>query len=104
MHGDAALSESIRARIFPNARYKGAANLFVCPNLDSANIAFNLVRVISDGVALGPILMGAAKVSYVLTPSSTVRRIVNMTGIAVAEAQIRERTENTLALAKSSFV
>jgi len=104
MHGDAALSESIRGRIIPNSTLTGAANLFIFPNLDAANIAFNLVRVISDGVALGPILMGTAKPSYVLTPGSTVRRIVNMAGIAVAEAQIREKTTNTLALAKASFL
>jgi len=89
MHGDAALNESLRHRIFPNSTLKGAANLFVFPNIDAANISFNMMRVMTDGVALGPILMGAAKPAYVLTPSATVRRIVNMAAIAVVEAQIR---------------
>ena len=106
MHGDSALSEAIRQRAFPNSRLKGAANLFVMPNLDAANICFNMVRVLTDGVALGPILMGTAKPAYVLTASSTVRRIVNMTGIAVSEAQIRSQEEgsNTLRLASQAFV
>jgi malate dehydrogenase (oxaloacetate-decarboxylating)(NADP+) len=89
MHGDAALDESLRTRLFPNSALKGSANLFVFPNLDAANIAFNLVRVMADGVTLGPILMGMAKPAYVLTPSATVRRVVNMTALAVVEAQIR---------------
>jgi malate dehydrogenase (oxaloacetate-decarboxylating)(NADP+) len=89
MHADAALSEEVRFRIFPNARFKGQANLFVMPNLDAANISFNMTRVMTDGVALGPILMGVAKPAYVLTPSATVRRVVNMTGLAVVEAQVR---------------
>ena len=89
MHGDAALNEALRHRIMPNSKLKGTANLFVFPNIDAANITFNMMRVMTDGVALGPILMGAAKPAYVLTPSATVRRIVNMAAIAVVEAQIR---------------
>ena len=89
MHADAALDSSIRERIFPNSRLEGRANLFVCPNLDAANIGYNLVRVMTDGVAIGPILMGVAKPAHVLTYSATVRRIVNMTAIAAVDAQIR---------------
>ena len=89
MHADAALDPSIRERIFPNSRLEGRANLFVCPNLDAANIGYNLVRVMTDGVAIGPILMGVAKSAHVLTYSATVRRIVNMTAIAAVDAQIR---------------
>jgi malate dehydrogenase (oxaloacetate-decarboxylating)(NADP+) len=89
MHGDAALSESLRLRLLPDCKLKGSANLFVFPNMDAANITFNLVRVLTDGVELGPILMGAAKPAYVLTPSATVRRVVNMAALAVVEAQIR---------------
>jgi malate dehydrogenase (oxaloacetate-decarboxylating)(NADP+) len=89
MHGDAALDEALRNRIFPDSKLKGAANLFVFPNIDAANITFNLVRVLTDGVELGPILMGAAKPAYVLTPSATVRRVVNMAALAVVEAQVR---------------
>jgi malate dehydrogenase (oxaloacetate-decarboxylating)(NADP+) len=106
MHGDSALSESIRGRALPNSTLSGAANLFVLPNLDAANIVFNMVRVLTDGIALGPILMGTAKPAYVLTPASTVRRLVNMTGIAVTEAQIRAQDENanTLKIAAQAFV
>jgi malate dehydrogenase (oxaloacetate-decarboxylating)(NADP+) len=89
MHADAALDEGIRERIFPNSLLKGRANLFVLPNLDAANIVYNMVRVMTDGVAIGPILMGVSKPAHVLTPASTVRRIVNMTALAAVEAQIR---------------
>jgi malate dehydrogenase (oxaloacetate-decarboxylating)(NADP+) len=89
MHADTAWDESIRERIFPNSTLKGRANLFVLPNLDAANIVYNMVRVMSDGVAIGPILMGVAKPAHVLTPSATVRRVVNMTALAAVEAQIR---------------
>jgi malate dehydrogenase (oxaloacetate-decarboxylating)(NADP+) len=89
MHADTALDPTIRERIFPNSRLEGRANLFVCPNLDAANIGYNLVRVMTDGVAIGPILMGVAKPAHVMTSSATVRRIVNMTAIAAVDAQIR---------------
>ena len=89
MHADTAFNEDIRERLFPNSRLKGRANLFVCPNLDSANIGYNITRVMTDGVALGPILMGVSKPAHILTPAATVRRVVNMTAIAAVEAQIR---------------
>jgi malate dehydrogenase (oxaloacetate-decarboxylating)(NADP+) len=89
MQADTALNEEIRARIFPNSTLRGRANLFVFPNLDAANIAYNMVRQLTDGVAIGPILMGVSKSAHVLTPASTVRRVVNMTAIACVEAQIR---------------
>jgi malate dehydrogenase (oxaloacetate-decarboxylating)(NADP+) len=89
MHGDAALDEALRMRLFPDSKLRGAANLFVFPNIDAANITFNLVRVLCDGVEIGPILMGPAKPAYVLTPSATVRRVVNMAALAVVEAQLR---------------
>lgn len=95
MHGDAALDEILRSRLLPDCRLKGSANLFVFPNLDAANISFNLVRALTDGVALGPILMGAAKPAYVMSPSATVRRIVNMAAIAVVEAQVRALNVST---------
>ncbi len=98
MHADAALDAAIRERIFPNSRLKGAANVFVFPNLDSANICFNMVRVLSNGVSLGPIVMGLRKPCYVLTNSATVRRVVNMTALAVVEAQIRQRQEQESAV------
>jgi malate dehydrogenase (oxaloacetate-decarboxylating)(NADP+) len=87
MHGDAALSESVRMASFPNSRLKGEANLLIMPTLDAANISFNLLKqAAGDGVTLGPILLGAAKAVHILTPTATVRRIVNMTALAVVDA------------------
>jgi malate dehydrogenase (oxaloacetate-decarboxylating)(NADP+) len=89
LQADAAFIEEIRHRAFPNSRLTGAANLFVMPNLDAANIVYNMVRVMTDGVAIGPILMGVSKPAHVLTTAATARRIVNMTALAACEAQIR---------------
>jgi malate dehydrogenase (oxaloacetate-decarboxylating)(NADP+) len=91
MQADTAWDEALRQRIFPNTTLSGRANLYVMPNLDAANIAYNMVRVMSDGVAIGPILMGVDKPAHILTPSSTVRRVVNMTAIAAVDAQIRNQ-------------
>jgi malate dehydrogenase (oxaloacetate-decarboxylating)(NADP+) len=88
MQGDAALSEEIRLRAFPNTRLKGDANLLVMPSLDAANISFNLLKVTGgSGITVGPILLGAARPVHILTPSATVRRIINMTALAVVDAQ-----------------
>ena len=87
MHADAALSPFIRDEIFPNSRLKGAANLLIMPNLDSANIAFNLLKAVSEGVAVGPILLGAAKPVHIVTPSVTVRGLLNMAALAVVDCQ-----------------
>ena len=89
MQADTAWDEDLRARMFPNSRLTGRANLFVMPNLDAANIVYNMVRVMTDGVAIGPILMGLDKPAHILTPASTPRRVVNMTAIAAVDAQIR---------------
>ncbi len=89
MHADVALNEDIRQRIFPNSRLTGRANLLVFPDLDAANAAYNLTRAMTDGIGLGPILMGIGKSAHVLTPSATVRRIINMTAVAAVDAQIR---------------
>jgi malate dehydrogenase (oxaloacetate-decarboxylating)(NADP+) len=87
MHGDAALSEEIRMRVFPNARLKGEANLLIMPNVDAANISFNLLKTAAgDGITVGPILLGVAKPVHILSPTATVRRIVNMTALAVVDA------------------
>lgn len=93
MQADAALVPEIRERLFPNSKLSGSANVFVFPNLDSANISFNMLRAMTDGVVLGPILMGVAKPAHVLTPSATVRRVVNMTAISTVEAQIRGQSK-----------
>ena len=83
MHADAALSPFIREEIFPNSKLKGPANLLIMPGLDAANIAFNLLKVATGSVAIGPILLGAAKPVHIVTPSVTVRGLLNMSAIAV---------------------
>jgi len=92
MMADTAWDPELRSRIFPNTTLSGRANLFVLPNLDAANISYNLVRVMTEGVAIGPILMGLDQPAHILTPASTARRVVNMTAIAAVEAQIRKAT------------
>jgi malate dehydrogenase (oxaloacetate-decarboxylating)(NADP+) len=89
MQADSAWDQNVRHLIFPNSTLTGRANLFVMPNLDAANITYNMVRVMTDGVAIGPILMGVDKAAHILTPASTPRRVVNMTAIAAVDAQIR---------------
>ena len=91
MQADTALSQAIRERVMPNTRFTGEANVLVMPNLESANIAFQLVKILADALPVGPILMGSAKPAHVLTPSVTARGIVNMTAIAVAEAQAHDK-------------
>jgi malate dehydrogenase (oxaloacetate-decarboxylating)(NADP+) len=87
MHGDAALDEQIRLAAFPNSKLKGQANLLVMPTLDAANISFNLLKVAAgDNLTIGPILLGAAKPVNILTPTATVRRIVNVTALTVVDA------------------
>ncbi|HEX5754831.1 MAG TPA: phosphate acyltransferase, partial [Arenimonas sp.] len=89
MHADVALNEETRERIFPHSQLSGSANLLAFANLDAANASYNLVRHMTDGVGVGPILMGLGASAHVLTPSATVRRVVNMTAIAAVDAQIR---------------
>ena len=88
MHGDCALDEMARKAVLPNSVLLGSANLLVCPNLDSANIAYNLLKsAAGHNVAIGPILLGCAAPVHILTPAATVRRIVNMTALTVVEAE-----------------
>ncbi len=91
MMADTAWDEGLRRRMFPNTTLSGRPNLFVMPNLDAANITYNMVRVMTDGVAIGPILMGLDQPAHILTPASTPRRVVNMTAIAAVDAQIRQQ-------------
>ena len=87
MHGDIALDGEARALQMPNGTLHGDANLLVCPNIDAANISYNLLKTAAGGnIAIGPVLLGAAKPVHILTPSATVRRIVNMTALTVADA------------------
>ncbi len=86
MHGDAALSEEIRLQAFPNSRLTGEANLLIMPTLDAANISFNLLKAVAgEGITIGPILLGAARTVHIVTPTATVRRLVNMTALAVVD-------------------
>lgn len=87
MHGDSALDERLRESNYPFSRLTGSANLLIMPTLDAANIAFNLLKTATGSAAIGPILLGASKPIHILTPSATARRIVNMTAIAVTDAQ-----------------
>lgn len=87
MHGDVALDAAARQALMPNSTLVGDANLLVLPNIDAANIAYNLLKTAAGGnIAVGPVLLGAAKPVHILTPSTTVRRIVNMTALTVADA------------------
>jgi malate dehydrogenase (oxaloacetate-decarboxylating)(NADP+) len=87
MHGDAALSAVFRDRVLPNSRLKGEANVLIMPNLDAANIAYQMIKILADGLPVGPILIGGGRPAHVLSPTVTARGIVNMTAVAVAEAQ-----------------
>jgi malate dehydrogenase (oxaloacetate-decarboxylating)(NADP+) len=97
MHGDAALSEEIRLKVFPRTKLRGEANLLVMPTLDAANISFNLLKTAAGGgVTIGPILLGAARPVHIVTPSATVRRMVNMTALVVADANAPRAQEQSL--------
>ncbi len=93
MHGDTALDSKLRNSIMPGSTLTGDANLLVMPNIDAANIAYNLVKTAAgNGIAVGPILLGCAKPVHILTPSATVRRIVNMTALCVVDAVAQRKT------------
>ena len=87
MHGDTALDPMLRERVFPHSRLKGQAIVLIMPNLDAANIAYQMIKTIADALPVGPILIGTAKPAHILSPSVTARGIVNMTAVATVEAQ-----------------
>ncbi|MGB0681982.1 MAG: NADP-dependent malic enzyme [Magnetovibrionaceae bacterium] len=87
MHADHALDERLRERVFPNSRLQGQANVLVFPNLDAANATLNSLKVLGEGLPVGPILLGAAQPAHILTPSVTARGILNLSAVAVKEAQ-----------------
>jgi len=97
MQGDAAISDEIRGRLFPNSRLTGPANLLIMPNLDAANGAFNLLKALGSGLQVGPVLLGTAMAAHILTPSVTARGIVNMSAVAVVDAQSRQTAERRTA-------
>ncbi|HEX5055723.1 MAG TPA: phosphate acyltransferase, partial [Gammaproteobacteria bacterium] len=86
MQGDAAISEAVRQRVFPESKCDGTPNLLLMPGLDAANIGYTLVKSLEDGVVVGPILVGFKRAGHILTPSVTVRGIVNMSAVAVVHA------------------
>jgi malate dehydrogenase (oxaloacetate-decarboxylating)(NADP+) len=90
MHADAALSEEIRNIVMPHSTMEGAANLFIMPNIESASITFNMVKVMSEGINVGPLLLGVSRPAHILTPAVTPRGIVNVTALATVAAQIIE--------------
>jgi malate dehydrogenase (oxaloacetate-decarboxylating)(NADP+) len=87
MHGDSALSEVMRGRVLPHSRLKSTANVLIMPNLDAANIAYQVIKVLADALPVGPILIGPARPAHILTPSVTPRGVLNMTAVAAVEAQ-----------------
>jgi malate dehydrogenase (oxaloacetate-decarboxylating)(NADP+) len=97
MMADTAWDEALRQRMFPNTTLRGRANLLVMPNLDAANIAFNLLKTAAGGgVTVGPMLLGTARPVHILTPSASVRRIVNMTALVVADVNAPRGQEQNL--------
>ena len=90
MQADAALSEEIRKRLMPNSHLTGSANLFIMPNVESANISFNMLKTLADGISIGPLLLGASRPAHILTTSVTPRGIVNVTALSTVAAQVHE--------------
>ncbi len=102
MHADLALSEALRSDIFPNSRLTGEANLLILPTLDAANLAYDLVKHMTSGVSVGPILLGTACPAHVLNSTVTVRGTVNMSALAVVDAQLHPGGAGRPALAAAS--
>ena len=87
MHADAALSENIRNQAFPGSKLRGRANLLMMPNIDAAHITYSMLKMLGGGVSIGPMLVGTMKPAHIMTTSITVRGIINMSALAVVEAQ-----------------
>jgi malate dehydrogenase (oxaloacetate-decarboxylating)(NADP+) len=90
MHADAALSAKVRASVMPGSTLNGEANLFIFPNIDAANIAFNMVKIFGEGISIGPLLLGMAQPVHVVTPYISARGLMNVTAIANVGAQVLE--------------
>src|SRR5256885_16140759 len=87
MNGESALVPAFRNRVYPHSRLSGEANMLVMPNIDAANIAYQMIKVLGDALPVGPILVGAARPAHILTPSTTARGVVNMTAVAAGEGR-----------------
>ena len=96
MQGDVALNEEIRDRVFPNSQLEGRANLLIMPTLGAANISFNLVKSLGEGLSVGPLLIGTAQPAHVVTPAISARGIVNISALAVVDAQSLENDQREL--------
>ena len=97
MQGDTALSEAARKLILPHSKLEGEANILIMPNLDTANVAYQMIKALADALPVGPILVGPARPAHILTPSVTARGVLNMTAVAAVEAQERaSRQQPTL--------
>ena len=93
MQAELAVSPELRERLFPNSHLSGPANLLVMPTMDASNIALGLLRQLGEGLSIGPILMGVAQPAHIVTPTISVRGLVNMTAVTVAEAQAHGATK-----------
>ena len=100
MHGNTALNEDLRRRLFPGSTLKGEANVFVFPNSDAANLAYQLVMELGGGTPIGPILVGAAQTAHVLVPAATTRSVVNVSAVAAVEVQARIDYANSITAGK----
>ncbi len=89
MQGDTALSEAARKLILPHSKLEGEANILIMPNLDTANVAYQMIKALADALPVGPILIGPSRPAHILTPSVTARGVLNMTAVAAVEAQER---------------
>jgi len=99
MNGESALVPAFRKRVYPHGRFAGEANVLIMPNIDAANIAYQMIKVLADALPVGPILIGAARPAHILTPSVTARGIVNMTAVAAVEAQQAKESQLPLGFA-----
>ena len=97
MQGDTALLAAARKLVLPHSNLEGDANILIMPNLDTANVAYQMIKVLADALPVGPILIGPSRPAHILTPSVTARGILNMTAVAAVEAQERAgRAQPTL--------
>ncbi len=97
MHADTALSPDIRERLLPDSTLTGPANLFMMPNVEAANITYNMVKILANGIVIGPLLLGAAKPAHIMTSAASARGIINMTAIATVTAQVHEAEQKKTA-------
>jgi malate dehydrogenase (oxaloacetate-decarboxylating)(NADP+) len=95
MHADTALSLTVRENIMPNSSLKSEANLLIMPNMDAANISFNMLKILGEGIPVGPILLGVNKPAHILTSATTARGILNMSAVACVDAQRIQKNQDT---------